>query len=51
MSISQAMFSADRTLDIITVPYEKEDGTEGVKDVYGLPSYYCGDIIQYLDIS
>ena len=51
MSISQAMVSANSELGTIAVPYDKEDGTEGKKNVYGLPSYYCGDRIQYLDIS
>lgn len=48
LSISQAMVRANSELGTIIVPYDKADGTEGEKNVYGLPSYYCGDTIQYL---
>ena len=51
MNISGAIISANDELGTIIVPFTNPDETEGEKSVYGLPSYYVGDKIQYLDIN
>ena len=51
MNISAAIISANDELGTIIVPYYNPDGTLGEKSVFGLPSYYAGDRIQYLDIN
>lgn len=49
-NIYEALEYANYELGEITVPYDKADGTEGYKEVDGLPIYCVGDQIQYLDI-
>lgn len=49
-SIQEALISASDELGIISVPYEKSDGSEGTKSVDGLPTYFVGDKSQYLNI-
>lgn len=46
-SIQEAIILANDAIGVITVPYDKEDGTEGFKTVEGLPIYYKGDLVQY----
>lgn len=50
-SISQAINDADTLLGWITVSYKQDNGAEGEKTVYGLPAYYLGDTIEYLDVN
>lgn len=50
-NIYEALEYANDELGRITVPYDKADGTEGHKEVDGLPIYCVGDQIQYLDIN
>ena len=50
-NIYEALEYANYEFGEITVPYDKADGTEGYKEVDGLPIYCVGDQIQYLDIN
>lgn len=49
-NISNALEYANDELGIITVSFDKEDGSEGYKEVEGLPTYCVGDQSQCLNI-